>query len=151
MITILAIGKKHEDWVEPGIARYEKRLRKPYDAKWELLPHSSLAENAARNEESERLLKRLGADDVVVLLDERGKQLSTPEFGELLEAPLHRSQSVVLVIGGAYGVTEAVHERANHIVSLSKMVFPHQLVRLIVTEQLYRVQSIASGGKYHHE
>ena len=151
MITILAVGKKHEEWVQSGIARYEQRLRKPYDVQWELLPHSSLAGDAARNEESSRLVRRIAPDSLVVLLDERGEKLSTPQFGQLLSTPLHDSRPTILIIGGAYGVNDAVHQRADHIVSLSGMVFPHQLVRLIVIEQLYRVQSISTGSKYHHE
>jgi len=83
------------------------------------------------------------------LLDERGRNLSSPELSAVIVE--HTSQSIVFIIGGAYGVTDDVRRRANLVWSLSKLVFPHQLVRLILTEQLYRAQEIARGGKYHHE
>ena len=151
MITIISIGKKHDDWVRDGIERYQKRLRAPYDVKWVLLPHSSLDSASARQEESERILSRLGERNFVVLLDEAGKLLASPELTRLCETQFTVSRPLTVVIGGAYGVTEALHQRADLIWSLSPLVFPHQLVRLILTEQLYRAQEIARGGAYHHE
>lgn len=151
MITILAVGKKHEDWVRSGIERYEKRLRPPYDVSWALIPHSALQADSARQEESDRIRRRLPDDSFVILLDERGRRRTSPAFLELLQEPLARSRKVTIIIGGAYGVDDALHDRADMVVSLSDMVFPHQLVRLILIEQLYRAQSIAAGGKYHHE
>lgn len=150
-IRILAVGKKHEDWVLGGIKRYEKRLKKPFDVEWVLLPHSSFEGDRAREEESERLLSRLKPNDVVVLLDERGKNLSSPELSALLLAPLEASKQVVVIIGGAYGVDARIHARAHAVWSLSRLVFPHQLVRLMLIEQLYRAQEIARGGAYHHD
>lgn len=148
-IKIIAIGKKHEKWVKDGIDRYETRLRKPWDITWQYLPHSSLAEEAARAEESRRILEKVDRDDYLVLLDERGKMLSSPALARLLEAQLG-FKKVVLVIGGAYGVDDSVRARANTIWSLSDLVFPHQLVRLIITEQIYRAGEIAAGRPYHH-
>jgi len=150
MITIVAIGKKHEQWVEDGIQRYEKRLKKPFDVEWVLLPHSSLENVQAREEESQRILSKLATDAFVVLMDETGKNVSTPDIASLLELQFVNAKSVVIVIGGAYGVNARLISRADYVWSLSKLVFPHQLVRLMLTEQLYRSQEIASGGKYHH-
>lgn len=150
-IRILAIGKKHEAWVADGIERYQKRLQRPLDTSWVFLPHSSREGLAARQEESERILGRLDANEYVILLDERGKLLDSPALSRQLMEVLERSQPVTLVIGGAYGVDETVHTRANLVWSLSPLVFPHQLVRLICTEQLYRAQEIARGNPYHHE
>lgn len=150
-IKIISVGKKHESWVSEGIERYQKRLRAPFSVEWVLLPHSSLEGNRARQEESERILSRLSSDDIVVLLDERGKALDSPALSTLLSEHLHQSRTVVIVIGGAYGVDHSVHTRATTVWSLSPLVFPHQLVRLILTEQLYRAQQIALGGSYHHE
>ena len=150
-IKILSVGKKHESWVSEGIDRYQKRLRVPFSVEWVLLPHSSLEGDRARQEESERVLTRLNQDDYVVLLDERGKALNSPGLSTLLSDPLQNSRTVVLIIGGAYGVDQSVHQRANYVWSLSPLVFPHQLVRLILIEQLYRAQQIAQGGAYHHE
>lgn len=149
-VKILAVGKKHEPWVAEGIARYEKRLRKPFEVTWQLLPHSSREGEAARLEESERLLARVDRDQVVVLLDERGRNLSSPELARTLQDAFDASCTVVLLIGGAYGVDDRVRSRADAVWSLSRLVFPHQLVRLMVSEQLYRAQEITAGRPYHH-
>ena len=149
-IRILAIGKKHESWVQAGIARYETRLKRPFNTEWALLPHSSREGLQAREEESERLLGRINDDDFVVLLDERGKLVDSPTLSTLLLEPLERSKTVTIIIGGAYGVDASIECRANIVWSLSPLVFPHQLVRLILAEQLYRAQEIAQGNPYHH-
>ena len=149
-IRILAIGKKHESWVSDGISRYEKRLRGGYMVEWVLLPHSSREGVSARQEESGRILHKLMPDDFVVLLDEVGANLDSPELSRLLQTQIDSSRRIVIIIGGAYGVDDSVHQRANTVCSLSRLVFPHQLVRLILAEQLYRAQEIASGNPYHH-
>lgn len=150
-IKILAIGKKHESWVEEGILRYQKRLRKPFDVEWVLLPHSNYSDDRARQEESGRILNRLNDTDFVVLLDERGKNISSPALANLLYDQIAISKNIVIIIGGAYGVDESIHKRANFVWSLSALVFPHQLVRLILAEQFYRAQEITNGNPYHHE
>ena len=150
-MRILCIGKKHESWVDEGIERYQKRLRKPWGIEWVFLPHSALEGFRARQDESERILSRLGPNDYVILLDERGTLLDSPALSRALKSPLDASRSMVLVIGGAYGVNEALTARADLVWSLSPLVFPHQLVRLILAEQLYRAQEIASGRPYHHQ
>jgi 23S rRNA (pseudouridine1915-N3)-methyltransferase len=134
MIRLLAVGKKHESWVREGIERYQKRLQRPFDVEWVLLPHSAREGVAARQDESERLLARLNKDEFVVLLDERGTLVDSPALSQLLLQPLESSRTVTLIIGGAYGVTDAVHQRANVVWSLSPLVFPHQLVRLMLIE-----------------
>jgi 23S rRNA (pseudouridine1915-N3)-methyltransferase len=149
-IRILAVGKRHESWVVDGIERYEKRLKRPFDTEWVLLPHSAREGNLARQEESERLLERVADHDFLLLLDERGKLLDSPAFSHLLLAPVEAARKVTVIIGGAYGVDERLHKRADFVLSLSPLVFPHQLVRLILAEQLYRAQEIAVGGPYHH-
>lgn len=153
MITILAIGKKHEDWVQAGITRYQQRLRAPFNVEWVLLPHSSLTGDSARLDESERLLVRLKPDDRVLLLDERGHMFDSTGLSALLADTLGhttRGTNLVIIIGGAYGVTDAVRQRAQQVWSLSPLVFPHQLVRLMLIEQLYRAQQIENGAAYHH-
>lgn len=151
MITIIAIGKKHESWVEPGLERYQKRLKQPWNIEWILLPHSSLEGVSARQEESERIIKRLGDDYFVILLDERGKRLDSQGFSLLVESTQTYGKKAAIIIGGAYGVTDELQQRADIVFSLSDLVFPHQLVRLLIVEQLYRAQSIAAGTKYHHQ
>jgi 23S rRNA (pseudouridine1915-N3)-methyltransferase len=150
-IRIIAIGKKHEDWVEAGISRYEKRLKHAFKTEWVLLPHSAREGLSARQEESERINHKLHPRDYVILLDETGKNLSSSDLSELLTAQIDSSRPIVVIIGGAYGVDGSIHERADAVWSLSRLVFPHQLVRLILSEQLYRAQEIAAGNPYHHE
>lgn len=150
-IRILAIGKKHESWVAEGIVRYEKRLKRPFTTEWLLLPHSAAQGDIARNEESARILEKIKPDEFVVVLDEKGTLYDSPSLAALLSKPLDHSQQVTLVIGGAYGVNGDLLNRATAIWSLSPLVFPHQLVRLLVAEQLYRAQEILAGHPYHHE
>lgn len=150
MITILAIGKKHEDWIAPGLERYSKRLRAPWDVRWETLAHSSLEGVSAREEESRRLLSSLDDRTFVILLDETGKSFDSPHLSQLCEQQFTHGLSVTFIIGGAYGVDQQLTTRADLVWSLSPLVFPHQLVRLILIEQLYRAQEIARGGSYHH-
>jgi len=150
MISILAIGKKHEAWVADGIKRYSERLRSPWNLEWSLLPHSSREGLTARDDESSRILSRLKPDDIVVLLDERGKMLDSPALSTRLQKHIDRSDHIVIIIGGAYGVNEELTHRANFVLSFSPLVFPHQLVRLILVEQIYRSQEIAAGRPYHH-
>ena len=148
MITIIAIGKRHEPWLVDGIARYEQRMTRAWQLQWRLLPASQHSNDAARREESRQILRVLSPQAYVVLLDERGTMLDSPTLSRSLH---QQGKSLVLIIGGAYGVTEAVMERANLVWSLSRLVFPHQLVRLILAEQLYRAQQIAAGHPYHHQ
>lgn len=150
-LTIIAIGKKHENWIADGLERYLKRLRRPFNVEWSLIPHSVKSGLAADQDESQRIEQRLTPDSFVVLLDERGELLSSPSLAQQLLTPLEAGRSVKLIIGGAYGVSDDLRRRANLVWSLSPLVFPHQLVRLILVEQLYRAQSIARGEPYHHE
>lgn len=150
-LKVLAVGKKHDSWVAEGIERYQKRLKSPFLVEWVYLPHSSFDSDRARQEESERILSRLDAHAFVIVLDERGKALTSPQLSEVLREQLDFSKEVVIIIGGAYGVNDALRDRADIVWSLSPLVFPHQLVRLILIEQLYRSQQINSGGQYHHE
>jgi len=150
-LRIIAVGKKHESWVSEGIERYQERLKRPFQIEWVFLPHSSLTDAAARQDESGRILSRINANDYAVLLDEKGKIIDSPALSKLLLVPLETSRQVVVVIGGAYGVDNTVIDRANFVWSLSHLVFPHQLVRLMLAEQIYRAQEIAGGRPYHHE
>ena len=151
MIKILAIGRKHESWIADGLERYQKRLKAPWNVDWVLLPHSAREGFQARQEESSAILSRLKDDDFVILLDERGKLFDSPALSRQIEQVFPTSKTPVFIIGGAYGVDDSLTSRANLIWSLSPLVFPHQLVRLILTEQLYRAGEIAAGHPYHHQ
>ena len=150
-LHIITVGKKHESWVAEGIERYQKRLKAPFSLEWVLLPHSSLEGLSARQEESQRILSRLDAYDYVILLDERGKLIDSLVVSQLLEQRLNSSQKIALIIGGAYGVNDEIRQKVNFTWSFSPLVFPHQLVRLLLVEQIYRAQEIARGGSYHHD
>ena len=151
MIRIIAVGRKHEAWITDGLERYQKRLNAPWNVEWVLLPHSAREGLAARQEESGAILSRLKDDDFVILLDERGTQLDSPALSHQIESVFPTGKTPVLVIGGAYGVDDSLTSQANVVWSLSPLVFPHQLVRLLLIEQLYRAQEIAAGHPYHHE
>ena len=150
-IRIISVGKKHEDWVAAGIERYQTRLKRPFDIEWVFLPHSSSDGDRARQDESNAICKRIDANGYTILLDERGRNIDSPELSRVLLAPLQSSRPVTIIIGGAYGVDDSVRDRADLVWSLSNLVFPHQLVRLILTEQIYRAQEIAAGNPYHHQ
>ena len=125
MITILAVGKKTDGDLINAIESYQKRLRAPFNVKWLSIPYSAKDGVAAR----------------------RGQQMTSPEFSRALSC----RGDTTIIIGGAYGVNDELRQRANQMVSLSKMVFPHQLVRLILIEQIYRAQAIYNHHPYHHE
>ena len=145
-ITIITVGKKHDKKIVESINDYEKRLKKFCDLSWDIVPPSSI------DVESLAIEKRLTPDDYVILLDETGQNMDNDELGELVENLQNDSiKRVVFIIGGAYGVNYNLIGKANLVLSFSKLVFPHQLMRLMLIEQLYRTYSIISGGKYHHE
>ena len=143
MIRIIAGGKKNADWVKDAIGEYEKRLRKPFDLKWEFLAEEKLASYLQK--------WPFISKELVIVCDERGKNISSREFSEKLSRAFLDSREVVILIGGAYGFEATVREKADFVWSFSKLVFPHGLARVIVTEQIYRASQIAEGRPYHHE
>jgi 23S rRNA (pseudouridine1915-N3)-methyltransferase len=145
-ITIITVGKKHSKEIKPLIDLYEKRLKKMCDLAWDIIPSSNI------DSESLAIDKRLTADDFVILLDETGDQLNNDELAEKLEDLQNTSvKRIVFIIGGAYGVNYNLMIKANLVFSISKLVLPHQLVRVVLVEQIYRSFSILKGTKYHHE
>jgi 23S rRNA (pseudouridine1915-N3)-methyltransferase len=144
-VLIISPGKSHDRTVEEGIAEYQKRFEKRFDTAWSFPTAGDKASEGAA------ILKTLKEGDFVVLLDERGKDIDTPNFSRLLDRHLQSgTKRFVFIIGGAYGVTDDVKSRADMTLKLSSLVFPHMLVRLLLIEQLYRAFSIIEGGKYHH-
>lgn len=149
-IRILSVGKKHDVALVAAIEEYSNRVSRVIKLEWEFVPPSGLPEQQARLDEGERLLQRL-RDDVVWLLDERGTQIDSITLSSKISQLQNDStKQLTIVIGGAYGVSKRLHDRADFVWSLSKLVFPHQLVRLILAEQLYRATEIARGSGYHH-
>lgn len=155
-ITLLCIGKTDETFIKIGIENYVKRLRHYIHFDISVIPDvknaKHLPQEQQRIKEGELLSKHLGNSDFVVLLDERGKAFRSVEFAGLLEQKMVRSvQHIVFIIGGPYGFSKELYERANQQLSLSKMTFSHQMVRLFFVEQLYRAFTILRGEPYHHE
>lgn len=154
-IQIWSIGKIHEAYVKIGIEDFTKRIQKYFPAEWNLIPTPKnagmLSEMDLKKKEGELILEWLQPDDYLVLLDERGKQQTSGQLASFLQARANdRTKKLVFLIGGVYGVDEAIFKRANFQWSLSQLVFPHQLVRLIVAEQIYRACTILRNEKYHH-
>lgn len=150
-IEIISVGKKHDLLLESAINNYEKRLKQSLDLTWTFISSSTLSEDRARKTESEIINKKLKPDDEVWLLDERGELINNIELVSRFNGlKVNGKSKLIIVIGGAYGVDDSLRERANFIWSLSKLVFPHQLTRLILIEQLYRTSAIERGSGYHH-
>ncbi len=150
------IGKDHEAYVKPGVDMFTKRIFNYYPVEWTIIPtpknNSMLSEIDLKKKEGETIINFLQKDDYLVLLDERGKQLTSEGVANFIQLRANESlKNVVFLIGGAYGVSEEVLKRANYKWSLSQLVFPHQLVRMILAEQIYRACSIIRNEKYHHQ
>lgn len=150
-----SVGKTHEAYVKEGIDMFTKRINHYYPAEWKLIPapkHTAmLSEADLKIKEGLIILEWLEPDDFLVALDERGKQMSSEEVASFIQNKSNQSiKKIVFLIGGAYGLSEAVLKRANYVWSLSNMVFPHQLARLILAEQIYRACTIIRNEKYHH-
>lgn len=155
-IALIQTGKTNEKHISEGVEIYSSRIRKYTGFEIITIPDLKNTRNMSGQEqktkEGYKILQSVSKDDYVVLLDERGKELRTAEFAEWLEKMFAASvKRIVFIIGGAWGFSEEVYSRANFSLSLSKMTFPHQLVRLLFAEQLYRAFTVIKGEPYHHE
>lgn len=155
-ITLLTVGKTDRDWVKQGLDIYVSRLKHyiPFSVVEipELKNVSALTKDQIKSREGELILKSIKPTDDVILMDERGKQYTSIELARVLQDKIsYVGKDIVFVIGGAYGFSDAVYERANSKISLSRMTFSHQMVRAIFAEQIYRAFTIMRGEPYHHE
>ena len=152
-LSIFSVGKVNESYIKDGVDQFTKRIGHYYPIDWQLITPSKHTEPVQiKKAEAASILKSLTATDVLVLLDEKGKMLNSPGLANLIQQKANQSaQRIVFLIGGAYGVDEEIKKRANFTWSLSELVFPHMLVRLILAEQIYRACSILANEKYHHE
>lgn len=155
-IVLLVVGKTVEKHFIEGLNDYTARIGHYVPFSLEVIPElrntKSLSEEQQKEEEAKLILKALQPGDDLVLLDERGKEMRSMEFADWLQIRLNRgTRRLVFLIGGPYGFSPQVREKANGSISLSKMTFSHQMIRLIFTEQLYRAFTILHHQPYHHE
>ncbi len=155
-IVLLTVGKTTIDFVLDGIAEYTKRLKHYIPYSIQMLPDikkaASLSVERQKEAEGEMIISKLLPGDHVILLDERGKEYSSMEFATFLEKQMVAGRKrLIFVVGGPYGFSRAVYDRADGKISLSKMTFNHEMVRLFFTEQVYRAMTILRGEPYHHE
>ena len=155
-IALLQTGKPTDKNITEAVDLYFNRIKKysVFDiiTLSEIKDTKNMSAQEQKIKEGKKIIQSIGADDYVILLDEKGKELRTVEFSGLLEKIfMLPKKRILFVIGGPWGFSEEVYRSADLILSLSKMTFPHQLVRLLFLEQLYRVFTIIKGEPYHHE
>lgn len=154
-IKLILNGKTEEAYLLDGIAIYVKRLKHYCSFEQLLIPSvkaGTMSVEQLKEKEAELILKHIDNNDIMVLLDENGKQLSSIEFAEFIQKQqLSSVKNLVFVVGGPFGFAESVYKRSNVKLSLSKMTFSHQMIRLLFIEQLYRAFTIIKGEKYHHD
>ena len=152
---LILVGKTTDKHFEAGISDYAARIAHYMPFGMTTIPElkntKKLSEEQQKEAEGELILRQLQPQDWVVLLDERGSQLRSVELARWLEQKRHTARRLVFVVGGPYGFSQAVYARTNEMLSLSKMTFSHQMVRLVFTEQIYRACTIIKGEPYHHE
>jgi len=154
-IQFWSVGKAHDINLREAIEQYTKRLKNYFSVEWHLIPvpknSGMMSELELKKREAEMILNFLKPDDYLVVLDERGKIFSSEELANFIQQRMNESvKTLVFLIGGVYGIGDDVLKRANFTWSLSKLVFPHQITRLILAEQVYRAATILKNEKYHH-
>lgn len=155
-IKLLAVGKTDHAALQSLIEEYVKRLGFYIKFELEIIQDlkntKSLSEASQKDKEGELILKKVQASDALILLDENGKQFSSVDFSDYIQKRMNSGlKQLIFVIGGPYGFSDAVYQRANGMISLSKMTFSHQMVRLFFVEQLYRAFTIIRNEPYHHQ
>ena len=155
-IKLLTVGKTDVKWVKEGLDLYGARLFHYVPVTVSEIPElkkvGALSQAQIKEKEGELILKQVGPQDILVLLDEHGHEYRSLEFADHLQKLMARgAKTLLFVIGGAYGFSEAVYNRSQDKISLSRMTFSHQMVRTIFAEQLYRAFTILKGEPYHHE
>ena len=155
-IEFWSIGKQHDAGIKAAIDEYSKRISKYCQLQWQVIPvpknAAMLSENDLKRLEGKMILDWLDKDTTLIALDEYGKELDSIELSQFITKKSNMGcKKLVFLIGGAFGLDEAVLQRADFKWSLSKLTFPHQLVRLLLAEQIYRAFTIIKNEKYHHK
>lgn len=154
-LKLWTVGKANESYVKEGIELFTRRIKNYFPVEWHIIPSAKnaaqLSDRDLKTREGELILAALKKEDYLVLLDEKGKHLNSESFAAFLQQRANEAEkNIIFLVGGAFGVSSAVAARANYSWSLSSLIFPHQLVRLILAEQIYRACSIIKNEKYHH-
>lgn len=154
--TLLVVGRTVEQHYITAINDYVRRTKHYIAFDMEIIPElkntKNLSTDQQKEKEGELILKYLQTGDVVVLLDEHGKEMRSIEFADYMKRKMNTvNKRLVFIIGGPYGFSEKVYQTAHEKISMSKMTFSHQMIRLIFVEQIYRAMTILNGGPYHHE
>ena len=154
-VQFWVIGKTTDAYLLPGINEYIKRLQRYCQFDYVELPAAKIGKNATEQETKQKeelaVLDKLEKSDFLVVMDEKGREFTSKKFADFLsDHQMRGTKRLVFLIGGAYGFSDKVYQRANAKIALSQMTFTHQMVRLIFTEQLYRGFTITKGEKYHH-
>jgi 23S rRNA (pseudouridine1915-N3)-methyltransferase len=155
-ITFITVGKTEDAYLKEGIEKYVKRLKHYTKLEIAEIPElkntKALTEEQQKVKEAELILKKITPLDHVILLDENGTEFTSVQFANYInKRSVTSSANLVFIVGGPYGFDQSVYQRANDKISLSRMTFSHQMVRLFFTEQLYRAFSIIKGEPYHHQ
>lgn len=154
-ITLLVVGKTTDSHIQALLQDYQKRLGHYIPFSLTVIPElkntKSLTSEQQKQAEGELILRNMTASTDMILLDERGKEFRSVEFADYVQKKMSSGRDLVFVVGGPYGFSEAVYQRANGKISLSQMTFSHQMVRLFFVEQIYRAMTILRGEPYHHE
>jgi 23S rRNA (pseudouridine1915-N3)-methyltransferase len=154
-IVILTLGKTSASYLREGISVYQDRLKHYAKVEYKELPDvqaKGLSPDMLKEREGDQFLKQLKQDDVVLLLDENGDHFSSRGFAEMLQRRMNSGvKQMVLIIGGAFGFSNEMYARANGKISFSKMTYSHEMIRLLLVEQLYRAHTILKGESYHHD
>lgn len=154
-ITLLVVGKTTDARVEALIQDYQKRLTHYIPFALQVIPElkntKSITPDQQKQAEGELILRSVAQSADLVLLDEHGKEFRSIEFADYIQKKMSSGRDVIFVVGGPYGFSDEVYQRANGKISLSKMTFSHQMVRLFFVEQIYRAMTILRGEPYHHE
>lgn len=155
-ISLILVGKTTDSIVEKGIEKYLKRMKRYIQFKVEIIPALKNTKNMNEAEiklkEGDLILNKLNSSDFLVLLDEKGKEMTSIQFASFIEKSMLQSvKNLVFVVGGAYGFSDVVYKKANQKISLSQMTFSHQIIRMIFLEQIYRAFTIINNEPYHHE
>ncbi|MBR1769673.1 MAG: 23S rRNA (pseudouridine(1915)-N(3))-methyltransferase RlmH [Bacteroidales bacterium] len=155
-IKLLVVGKTVKGFISEGVEEYLKRLQHYVNFSLEVIPDiknsSALSPLQLKEKEAEMIIKHISQEDNVILLDEHGKEFSSKDFASFLQQKMNLSlKSLVFVVGGAYGFDESIKQKFNSKISISKMTFSHQMIRLLFVEQVYRAFTILKNEPYHNE